>query len=486
MNPVNFLGAIDSVARNSGARLARRKQFLDVIFMWGQSEFAGRTDNTGGYAYLDAIGWNGSLLNDGATTSPGQSPGMAIMSRGISLPGVFVSQQTDPATILPFNPHLLDMQFPTQLANTAIPLRESFETGLFVELFKRQQALESDWMLINCSLAGQSLSQLAAMSTPPKSIPSQFMSAADANLTTREKMLKQLWCAKLFAEQRGQELRLIAGIRGQGAADIGNASFGAQVYAEFQTLDTWCRTYLGTNVLFWMQTQTGKSNTATQLDSNYDTASSGVAVPIDTQVLLQARTARAAGFPMYALGPLYPFGQRLHPYSLHHWASMFGDRIAKLLWEGWDGELLTFAWTRNGAAAIRGVPNMPVALVARSGMGILGNLQNGFATNSYGIVPQLASGGHITGVTLTTSTQVDVTFSGNVVAGDIISMTGNGARYSNFREVTEKLGTLLDQNPYSPLDGSGNMEFHLDTTGGQPVKAVDISQWAASDRAVLA
>lgn len=481
MGHYNDTALIDALARYSGARSARRRPFFDLIFMWGQSEYNGETGVGGSYGYLDAIGWNGTVTKDGASSGSGQSPGLSLLTRR-HMPGVFTARKTTPTDWGPFYPRGLAGAVDTR-AHVAVAAGETFEGGIFSQLFLRPQADASDWGIVNSSLSGSTVATLAAMSNPPKILPSDLMAASDANLTTREKLYKLIWCAKLFAESRGQRLRLIAGIRGQGKGSIGSATFGTDIVADCQAIDTWCKTYIGHGAVLYAHNQVAASTNGTGLDSNIQ---AGAGVPLDTQILDASVTARAAGFPFYCLGSVYPYGQRIHPYATFTWGSMFGDRIARILWEGYDGKPLTISWTRNGATAIRGVPSMPVTFVARSGMGILGTLQNAQGNNTQGIVPLCASGAYITGVTLTNSLQIDVTLSGNVVAGDYVCSTGLGARYTNIREVTERLGVMLDINPYAPLDGAGNIEMHFDTVGGQPPKQVDISMWAASDKKALA
>lgn len=56
MGHLHHLMTMDAIARRTGTKLARRRQFFDLIFMWGQSKYDNQTNVSSPYNWTDSIG----------------------------------------------------------------------------------------------------------------------------------------------------------------------------------------------------------------------------------------------------------------------------------------------------------------------------------------------------------------------------------------------------------------------------------------------
>lgn len=470
--------SVDAHARyNATPRPKEAKPFY-IVMVTGQSEANGDHSVTGGNAWLDARGWNGNVSKDGPS-SGAQSMWAQMQSHG-ALPNVFCARGPD---------------FPADIGAVAIKgdgsggtvgsvshclanvggtnAVETIEWGFFAQLLKTNpdgspvwpQAVEADWGLVQAATSGATLAQISALSAPAKFLHT-LRSQATANLTCREQLYRGLAEMVNFAQKRGQRPVVVLLVNSQGKGDTSNTGYTAAALTDFANLDTSIKALTGqAESPIYFRPQLGASD-GTDVWSNITPAY------FDQQVL--DIIAGRGNLPIFCPGSPYPFCRHIHHYSYVGWGELWGDRFARIKWGGEDGAGITFTAARVGNS-VRLTYNKPVAFVDTSGMGIDGREMTG-AVSTYGF---WYSGGGltITGVTLTTSTQVDIALSGTPAVGHLFGYMGPAASVGNVRSATQRLGQLPDIDRTQALS-AGVIPYYPGTNW-------DISEWALAQKVTL-
>jgi len=489
-NYTTRLRSIDAHARYNSTPLARDKKPFYILMVTGQSEANGAHDVSGGYAFADYRGWTGSVTKDGPSATA-QSMWPTSQTRR-PMPNIFApNSPANPSDIGPV--YLRGGGSGSVTSSTShcaanpggVGATETIEYGFFAQVLATNAdgspvypaAWEADWGIVHSAQSGATLAQISALSVPPKFIPT-IRSVATASLTTRELWWRSLSEMIAFAQRRGQRPVVVLVINNQGKGDTTNAAYTAASLADYATIDTTVKSMTGQNDSpIYFRPQVSLSNTGVNLDSNVS--------PYFDQQCLDVVTGRGS-LPIFCPGGAHQFCNRIHHYSYVGWGEFYGDRFARIKWGGEDGAPITYTAARVGNS-IRLTLSKAVAFVDTSGMGITGRRQTD-ASGNYGIAIAggidtygfyySGAGGHITGVTLTTSTQIDIALSGTPSAGDFLDYMGTGNPFGNVRSATQRLGLLPDIDPTATIT-SGSIAYQVGATNW------DISEWMPAQHVVV-
>jgi hypothetical protein len=323
---------------------------------------------------------------------------------------------------------------------------ETIEFGMMKRLLNYTGVPKVDWMLTGAALNGATIAQLTA-ETSPSFLVQALKSQSDTSLTTYEKLLKSIVCARDFAAVRGQRYVVKAFVWLQGHTDRTSSTYVTDFLAHYDKFNAAVKRITGQSddvVCFYPQINWSSDGVANSCNT-----STGL---ID-QKLLDIMDNRGTR-PLYCVGPVYQMTNFIHPYRLgYRWLSeIIGKVMAYVLIDGMNWQPVRPKAFTLGANYVDVqfylMPGRQLQF-ATNANNIDSILQTG-ANNTYGFE---YSGGGLTinaAVTLQTTTTtndtVRVPLSGAPAAGHIISLTGASSRFSNLCDDDPTTAYYKDQD----------------------------------------
>lgn len=494
----------DALARSFGTPDQAWSQFVNVIVQNGQSRGAGTVDASGWPNTPDVFsGWNGEIIKSVSTSSEAYYPSQVPLKRVYAQTSPDNPWDNGPCAVLP---NIFGNPNQTGSYTCSGAAGETNEWGIFAQLFKYEEARQTDWQIIGLNYGGHSLGILDTKSNPNKYLYGLRTAPGLTNAVPRDMINRQVAEAVAFWRRRGQTCRLVMVYHEQGETPAplpidpttGNPFIAGTQYGAAYEYSA--RNWINNELLKLMPPSDGLQPIYIKKAINFSTdgfsnAFMGPPYYYDDQ-LRRLEEHRDTAFRYAFLGESYAVGGRFI-----HWPTInyrcLGERLGwhagRMIFGGDEGRCFQALSASIVGGKIRLFLSEAAAVVdaaANSKPTVLYRLTTG-GVDTFGLVFEPVSGGRT--ITAVDNSQIaaatpyiEVTISGGgAIAGDRINITGTNARWSNYRRATRVFGELLDQDWTVPNDQNG-------LSGGPGAKKFkvsanpyEITPWLAAGSYVL-